>query len=119
MSETRLYEAVLVFDSNMNDGEVEQEIANVKTVCDRHQGNIENTDLWGRRKLAYEIDKKQYGIYAVLNISGAPEMVPDLDRQLRINENVIRHLVVTKDKFAPDRSEEEEDRKSSKGANAA
>jgi small subunit ribosomal protein S6 len=51
---------------------------------------VENVDIWGRRRLAYEINKKTEGIYAVVDMSTTPEVAKELDRQLNLNESVLR-----------------------------
>jgi small subunit ribosomal protein S6 len=57
-------------------------------------GSVEKLDVWGRRRLAYEIDKKTEGIYAVIDLQAEPQAVAELDRQLRLNESVIRTKVI-------------------------
>jgi small subunit ribosomal protein S6 len=60
-------------------------------------GSVEKLDVWGRRRLAYEIDKKTEGIYAVIDLQATPEAVAELDRQLRLNELVLRTKVIRPD----------------------
>ena len=60
-------------------------------------GSVEKLDVWGRRRLAYEIDKKAEGIYAVIDLQATPEAVAELDRQLRLNESVLRTKVIRPD----------------------
>jgi small subunit ribosomal protein S6 len=57
-------------------------------------GTIENVDIWGRRRLAYEINKKAEGIYAVVNFTAAPASTTELDRQLKLSEAVMRTKVL-------------------------
>jgi small subunit ribosomal protein S6 len=57
-------------------------------------GSVEKLDVWGRRRLSYEIDKRAEGIYAVVDLQATPEVVAELDRQLRLNESVLRTKVV-------------------------
>jgi small subunit ribosomal protein S6 len=96
------YEAVIIFDSDLSDDGVKAELSKVENLVKAHAGSVERSDLWGRRRLAYKIRKKEYGIYVVLVIAGDNTLVSDLDRQLKINEQVLRHLVVIKDQYAPD-----------------
>src|SRR5438034_8776744 len=56
-------------------------------------GSVEKLDVWGRRRLAFEINKKTEGIYAVIDLQATPEAVAELDRQLRLNESVLRTKV--------------------------
>lgn len=57
-------------------------------------GSVERVDIWGRRRLAYEINKKTEGIYAVINLTATPASVAELDRQLSLNEAVMRTKVM-------------------------
>ena len=60
-------------------------------------GSVDNVDVWGRRRLAYEIDKFAEGIYAVVSLQAEPATVKELDRQLTLNESVLRTKVVRPD----------------------
>jgi small subunit ribosomal protein S6 len=57
-------------------------------------GSVEKLDVWGRRRLAYEINKRTEGIYAVIDLHATPAAVAELDRQLRLNESVLRTKVI-------------------------
>jgi len=57
-------------------------------------GSVEKLDVWGRRRLSYEILKKTEGIYAVIDLQATPAAVAELDRQLRLNESVLRTKVI-------------------------
>jgi small subunit ribosomal protein S6 len=57
-------------------------------------GSIDNVDIWGKRRLAYEIQKKTEGIYAVVNFTSSPDATAELDRQLRLSEAVMRTKVM-------------------------
>ena len=60
-------------------------------------GTVDNIDIWGRRKLAYDIQKKSEGIYVVVNLTSAPADVAELDRLLTIDEKVMRTKVLRTD----------------------
>jgi small subunit ribosomal protein S6 len=60
-------------------------------------GSVENIDIWGRRRLAYEINKNAEGIYAVVSLQAEPATVKELDRQLTLNESVLRTKVIRPD----------------------
>ncbi|HYQ73657.1 30S ribosomal protein S6, partial [Cellulomonas sp.] len=53
-------------------------------------GTVENVDVWGRRRLAYDINKKSAGIYAVIDMTAEPATAKELDRQLNLNESILR-----------------------------
>ncbi len=96
------YEAVVVFDPGLSDSDVSQQLEKIDAIVKSHEGVVEKQDVWGRRELAFKIQKKSFGIYAVLVFSGDHTLVSDLRRQLRINDAVLRSLIVDKDQYAPD-----------------
>jgi len=96
------YEAVVVFDPNLSDTEVTDQIEKINAIVLSHGGSVERKDIWGRRELSYKIQKRAFGIYAVLVFSGENTLVSDLRRQLKINDAVLRSLIVYKDQYAPD-----------------
>ena len=55
---------------------------------------VDNVDVWGKRKLAYEINKKSEGFYTLINFTANPELPSELDRIFRITDGVIRHIIV-------------------------
>jgi small subunit ribosomal protein S6 len=57
-------------------------------------GSVEKIDVWGRRRLSFEINKRTEGIYAVIDLQATPAAVAELDRQLRLNESVLRTKVI-------------------------
>ena len=66
-------------------------------VIKKDGGSVENVEVWGRRRLAYEIKKHQEGIYAVVNLTAEPDSVKELDRQLTLNESILRTKVIRPD----------------------
>ncbi len=103
------YELVVVLDPDLDESGQQAQLQRLIAVITQHGGTIQNQDLWGRRQLAYRIAKKEYGFYVVLQFDGDNTTVSDLDRQLKINESVLRHLIVRKDKYAPDRRTDRDD----------
>jgi small subunit ribosomal protein S6 len=79
----------------------EQEIADLHTqieqIVQRYHGTFDKTENWGRRKLAYDIGKHREGTYVVETITGSGELVKEIDRRLRVIDQVIRHLIVRVD----------------------
>ena len=96
------YEAMVVYNSDLSDDQLKAEISKIETTVRAHQGNVTNVDTWGKRPLAYKINNKDFGIYVLILLEGDNTMITDLQRQLKINEQALRHIFVTKDKFAPD-----------------
>ena len=60
-------------------------------------GEVSKADVWGMRKLAYPIQKKNEGYYVVIEFAGSTELPKELDRRLRISDDVMRHIIINKD----------------------
>jgi small subunit ribosomal protein S6 len=90
----RHYEIMVILDPNLEERTVAPSIDQYLNVIRNAGGSVEKLDIWGRRRLAYEIDKKAEGIYAVIDLQASPEAVAELDRQLRLNELVLRTKVI-------------------------
>lgn len=90
------YEAMLVLDAALEDAVKEETIENVKNII-ATDGEVSKVDVWGVRKLAYPIEKKSEGYYAVVEFEGSPQLPKELDRRLKISENIIRHMIVSKE----------------------
>jgi small subunit ribosomal protein S6 len=99
---TNRYEAVIVYDSSLDEQALNAQIQKVEKLIKDHGGAIEQQEIWGRRQLAFKIKKKDSGLYVLLVFNGDTTTISDMERQLKINESVLRHLLVLKDKFAPD-----------------
>jgi len=86
----RQYELMVILDPELDDRTVAPQLDKFLTVVTRDKGTVENIDIWGRRRLAYDIKKKPEGIYAVVNFTAEPATAKELDRQLGLNESVLR-----------------------------
>ena len=106
--EKRCYESVVVFVPELTDEELEAQVNWVKELVEKNQGEILKVDVWGKRKLAYEIEKKKEGIYVLFLFWGSPDTVEGIEKQYRLNHNVIRYLTVKrKDKECEKETKEE------------
>ncbi|HXE80592.1 MAG TPA: 30S ribosomal protein S6 [Vicinamibacterales bacterium] len=94
---TRKYELVYVVSPEVSDDQVSALHDQVQSIVDRYNGRIERTENWGRRKLAYEIDHHKEGTYVLEVIEGSGELVKELDRRLKVLDEIIRHLIVRVD----------------------
>ncbi|MBO9703927.1 MULTISPECIES: 30S ribosomal protein S6 [Arthrobacter] len=90
----RPYELMVIFDPEVEDRAVEPSLQKFLNVITTDGGTVDNVDIWGRRRLAYEIKKKSEGIYAVVNFTAAPATAQELDRQLGLNETVLRTKII-------------------------
>ncbi|HZM95813.1 MAG TPA: 30S ribosomal protein S6 [Vicinamibacterales bacterium] len=93
----RKYELVYVVSPEASDEQVGDLHTQVGAIVQRMGGQIEKTDNWGRRKLAYEIGRHKEGTYVLEVINGGGDLMKEIDRRLKVIDLVIRHLVVRVD----------------------
>ena len=93
----RHYELMVILDPELEERTVAPSLDRFLNVVRKGGGSIENVNIWGRRKLAYEIKKKTEGIYAVVDMQAEPATAKELDRQLNLNESVLRTKVLRPD----------------------
>jgi small subunit ribosomal protein S6 len=93
----RPYEVMVIFDPDVEERSVQPTLDQYLTVITKGGGTVDNVDIWGRRRLAYEIRKKSEGIYAVINLTANPADVKELDRQFTISEQIMRTKVIRPD----------------------
>ena len=87
------YEAVVVLSVKNGDEATQSLVAKFKALVEAN-GTLESVDEWGKRKLAYEINKVNEGYYTLINFEANPELPKELDRVFRITDGVIRHIIV-------------------------
>lgn len=97
MSSVRQYELIYITPPETTEEALAELHQQVQAVVDRFSGTIEKTESWGRRKLAYEIAGHRDGVYVLEIINGPAALTAELDRRLRVFDNVIRHMVVRVD----------------------
>lgn len=90
------YEVMFIIDPTLEDEKKDAAVERVKSVI-AAEGEVENVDVWGLRKLAYPIQKKNEGYYVVIDFKAEPTLPAELDRRLRISEDFMRHIIVNKD----------------------
>jgi small subunit ribosomal protein S6 len=93
----RRYELMVILDPELEERTVAPSLDQFLNVVRQGGGSVEKVDIWGRRRLAYEIAKKSEGIYAVVDLTAEPDTVKELDRQLNLNESVLRTKVIRPD----------------------
>jgi len=93
----RHYEVMVILDPTLDERTVAPSLDGFLKVVRNGGGTIEKVDIWGRRRLAYEIDKHAEGIYAVLDLNSKPDVVKELDRQLSLTESVLRTKVLRRE----------------------
>src|SRR3954447_19834804 len=90
----RHYEVMVILDPSLEERTIQPSLETFLNVVKTDGGSVEKVDIWGRRRLAYEIDKHVEGIYAVIDLQAKPAAVQELDRQLNLNESVLRTKVL-------------------------
>ncbi len=90
----RAYEVMVILDPSLDERTVEPSLDKYLNVVRKDGGVVDKVDIWGRRRLAYEIDKNAEGIYAVINLTATPATVAEFDRQLGLNEAILRTKVL-------------------------
>lgn len=90
----RHYEVMVILDPSLEERTVAPSLDTYLNVIRTAGGSVEKLDVWGRRRLSYEINKRTEGIYAVIDLQATPEAVAELDRQLRLNEAILRTKVL-------------------------
>jgi small subunit ribosomal protein S6 len=97
MSTARQYELVYIVTPEASEQEVTDLHTQIEQIVQRFSGTFDKTENWGRKKLAYEIGHHREGTYVVETITGSGELMKEIDRRLRVIDQVIRHLVVRVD----------------------
>ena len=124
MTHAHQYEMMVIIAPEMDERQVPAYLDKYLKVITDAEGTIENVDIWGKRKFAYEIQKKNEGIYAVVNFTATSEATQELDRQLKLNEQIMRTKVLRSEEaqamvaFEAKRTEEKAARKAAKAAKA-
>jgi small subunit ribosomal protein S6 len=90
------YELVIIIHPDLDDEAIEQSLDRIKGWITAGDGSIDKIDKWGKRRLSYQIQKQNEGIYYLLDISMLPTSIAELERNLTILEPVMRHMIVAK-----------------------
>ncbi len=93
----RQYELMIILDSEIDERTVGTQLDKMLAVVTKDGGKLDNVDIWGRRRLAYDIKKQSEGIYAVVSMTAESATAKELDRQLGLNESVLRTKLLRKD----------------------
>jgi small subunit ribosomal protein S6 len=94
VTHTHQYELMVIINPEIDERQVPTTLDKFLAVITNDGGSIENVDVWGKRRLAYEIQKKTEGIYAVVNFTSTSDAAQELDRQLKLNEQIMRTKVL-------------------------
>lgn len=89
------YETIMIVNSNLEEAAIKDTIAKISALISEH-GTVESTEEWGKKRLAYPIQKQNEGYYVLINFSSNPEFINELDRIYNITDEVIKHIIVKK-----------------------
>ncbi|WP_027339659.1 30S ribosomal protein S6 [Halonatronum saccharophilum] len=90
----RNYETMFIIDANLTEEAIEGVVEKMTSLIADNNGEVVNVDNWGKKELAYEIDKQTVGYYTLVNFKGDADTVAELERVYKIDDNVIRYLIL-------------------------
>ncbi|MCY6485355.1 30S ribosomal protein S6 [Clostridium aestuarii] len=94
----RNYETLFILHPSLDEEAIKANIEKFKGVIENNGGVVDNVDEWGRRKLAYPIQKVNEGYYTLVNFKSSPELPKELERVFRITDGVLRFMVINPEK---------------------
>jgi len=93
----RVYETTFILKPDLEEGVRDEYLERVKGIITDNQGEIVETDVWGNKKLAYEINDYRTGFYTMITFKGEKETVDELERNYKIIDDVLRYLIIRKE----------------------
>lgn len=93
----RTYETTFIVDSLIRPEETEEIVNKIEKFILNNGGQIKKTDRWGKKRLAYEIKKRQYGYYVIIRYSASPKLNRLLEKEYQLDENILRYLTIVLD----------------------
>ena len=90
------YETIIIINSNLEEATIKSTIGKITDLMAKH-GKVESTEEWGKKKLAYPIQKQSEGYYVLINFSSNPDFIDELERVYNITDEIIKHIIVKKD----------------------
>jgi small subunit ribosomal protein S6 len=97
----KLYETTVIFDPGLEEARVNEEVDRVTQSIGQANGEVVDVQRWGKRKLAYTINKRRDGTYVHIKHKSPAPLIAEMDRRFRLNESVLRHLTVLAPKDTP------------------
>lgn len=92
------YEAMAIIDSNLEDEKIAAIVTKVEGIIKKNGGSVDKVDEWGKRKMAYPINKQISGYYAVFYFKAPEDSIKEMNRILKISDDVLRHMIFRKGK---------------------
>ena len=117
----RIYEELFIAKPDAPDEEVDQFVEQLRTHLTGHGATVDKIEKWGKRRLAYKVDKYREGAYVLLQFTAGPETVKELERRLRVSDLVIKFITVRIDETLKrlDKRKKERDKRAAKRATSA
>lgn len=112
----QLYETTVIIDSALRAEDLKNLSEHITTFISNNGGEVVRVEEWGKRRLAYEVKKKQYGYYLHLRFQAPPALIALLEKEYRLNESILRYLTIKIDARALKREERERQRKATVAA---
>lgn len=97
----RLYETVYILRPELTEEQINQTIERLNGIINKGGGEVKNLERWGKKRLAYKIEKERYGHYILMHFNGEPDLVRELERNYRLSEDVMRYIVISIKKGEP------------------
>ncbi|MGB9976591.1 30S ribosomal protein S6 [Thermovenabulum sp.] len=94
----RSYETMYILDPDLNEDSTNSLIEKFKSVITDRGGEVQEIERWGKRRLAYPIERRKEGYYVIMNFTADPSAVQEMERLLKITTGVLRHIVIRKDR---------------------
>ncbi len=98
--EHKIYETTFIINAALDDAQIDAVIEKVKEVIVKNGGDVRSLEKWGRKRLAYTVDKKNNGFYAFFEFKGPGDVIAKIDRHYQLDEQIIRYLTIQLDKKA-------------------
>jgi small subunit ribosomal protein S6 len=96
----RVYESAVLINAALDDETIKNLIDRIKETITTNGGEIVEIEDWGRKRLAYQVKKSKIGYYAIFRFNSPPDLVPKLERNYQLDENILRYLTITLSKEA-------------------
>jgi len=94
------YESGVIVNATLDDAQIDAIVAKIKELIAANGGELKHTDLWGRKRLAYMIQKHKVGYYAFFRFEAPSEFIQKLERMYKLEENILRFITLKLDKYA-------------------
>lgn len=98
--EHKIYETTFIVSATLDDAQIDAVIEKVKEVIVKNGGDVRSLEKWGRKRLAYTVDKKNNGFYVFFEFKGPGDLIAKMDRHYQLDEQIIRYLTIQLDKKA-------------------